>query len=72
VICINLCREFVGLRIVRSVVSATGKRELGSSLKDIESLAVKLALKKSPGEITAAAQLLEMSRAQMSYLLRGK
>jgi len=54
------------------VVSATGKRELGSSLKDIESLAVKLALKKSPGEITAAAQLLEMSRAQMSYLLRGK
>lgn len=45
---------------------------LGTSLKDIESLVVKLALEKSRGNITAAAQLLNMSRAQMSYRLKEK
>ncbi|MCP8467112.1 sigma-54-dependent Fis family transcriptional regulator [Pseudomonas sp. ZM23] len=43
---------------------------LGTSLDAIESLLVKLALERSQGNITAAAQMLGMSRAQVSYRLK--
>lgn len=48
------------------------ERELGASLKEIEGLLVDLALEKSAGNITAAAQMLGMSRAQISYRLKDK
>ncbi|WP_442968383.1 helix-turn-helix domain-containing protein [Pseudomonas sp. Z18(2022)] len=45
---------------------------LGTSLKDIEGLAVELVLEKSQRNITVAAQLLRMGRAQMSYRLKER
>jgi DNA-binding NtrC family response regulator len=39
-----------------------GDRELGTSLEEIECLLVKLALEKTQGNITAAAQILGMSQ----------
>ncbi|WP_375739972.1 sigma 54-interacting transcriptional regulator [Pseudomonas boanensis] len=44
---------------------------LSTSLKDIELRLVQLALERSGGNITAAAQMLGMSRAQVSYRLKG-
>ncbi|MCY1263161.1 Phenol regulator MopR [compost metagenome] len=44
---------------------------LSTSLKDIEHLLVQLALDRTGGNITAAAQMLGMSRAQVSYRLKG-
>ncbi|WP_374443219.1 sigma 54-interacting transcriptional regulator [Pseudomonas panipatensis] len=45
---------------------------LGTSLEEIERLLVHMALKRSGGNITAAAQMLGMSRAQISYRLKGR
>lgn len=48
------------------------EQALGTSLEEIERLLVQLALERSGGNITAAAQMLGMSRAQVSYRLKGK
>ncbi|BCT35393.1 sigma 54-interacting transcriptional regulator [Pseudomonas sp. BNK-6] len=45
---------------------------LGTSLEEIERRLVRLALERSGGNITAAAQMLGMSRAQVSYRLKGR
>ncbi|NBF03589.1 AAA domain-containing protein [Pseudomonas sp. Fl5BN2] len=45
---------------------------LGTSLEEIELRLVRLALERSAGNITAAAQMLGMSRAQVSYRLKGR
>ncbi|MCY1444884.1 Bacterial regulatory protein, Fis family [compost metagenome] len=45
---------------------------LSTSLEDIEQRLVQLALERSGGNITAAAQMLGMSRAQVSYRLKGR
>ena len=47
------------------------QRVLSTSLEDIELRLVRLALERSGGNITAAAQMLGMSRAQVSYRLKG-
>ncbi|MEG1041787.1 MAG: sigma 54-interacting transcriptional regulator, partial [Pseudomonas sp.] len=47
------------------------ERVLGTSLEDIERRLVRLALERSGGNVTAAAQMLGMSRAQVSYRLKG-
>ncbi|MGY2258198.1 sigma 54-interacting transcriptional regulator [Pseudomonas sp. SDO55104_S430] len=44
---------------------------LNTSLADIELHLVRLAMERSGGNITAAAQMLGMSRAQVSYRLKG-
>lgn len=46
-------------------------QELGTSLKDIELRLVQTALQRCAGNVTAAAQMLGMSRAQVSYRLKG-
>ena len=46
-------------------------RVLGTSLKEIEQRLVHLALERTGGNLTAAAQMLGMSRAQISYRLKG-
>src|SRR5690606_8372375 len=43
------------------------ERVLGTSLKEIEQRLVRLALERTGGNLTAAAQMLGMSRAQISY-----
>jgi len=48
------------------------EQELGTSLKDIELRLVRLALARCGGNITAAAQMLGMSRAQVSYRLKDE
>ncbi|BAU76641.1 Response regulator of zinc sigma-54-dependent two-component system [Metapseudomonas furukawaii] len=48
------------------------ERVLGTSLKEIEQRLVQLALERSGGNLTAAAQMLGMSRAQISYRLKGE
>lgn len=49
----------------------TGReQELGTSLKDIELRLVRMALERCAGNVTAAAQMLGMSRAQVSYRLK--
>ncbi|WP_414159487.1 sigma 54-interacting transcriptional regulator [Pseudomonas sp. BNK-45] len=45
---------------------------LSTSLEEIELRLVHLALERSGGNITAAAQMLGMSRAQVSYRLKGR
>ncbi|MNW08938.1 acetoacetate metabolism regulatory protein AtoC [compost metagenome] len=47
-------------------------RVLGTSLKEIEQRLVHLALERTGGNLTAAAQMLGMSRAQISYRLKGE
>ncbi|MHA6126540.1 sigma 54-interacting transcriptional regulator [Pseudomonas fluorescens group sp. PF-1] len=47
------------------------QRVLNMSLEEIELRLVRLALERSGGNITAAAQMLGMSRAQVSYRLKG-
>ncbi|MHC2148371.1 sigma 54-interacting transcriptional regulator [Pseudomonas sp. 210_17 TE3656] len=47
------------------------ERVLGTSLEEIERRLVRLALDRSGGNVTAAAQMLGMSRAQVSYRLKG-
>jgi len=47
------------------------QRVLGTSLEEIERRLVQLALERSGGNVTAAAQMLGMSRAQVSYRLKG-
>ncbi|WP_150764654.1 sigma-54-dependent Fis family transcriptional regulator [Pseudomonas fluorescens] len=47
------------------------QRVLNTSLADIELHLVRLAMERSGGNITAAAQMLGMSRAQVSYRLKG-
>ncbi|PSS58837.1 sigma-54-dependent Fis family transcriptional regulator [Pseudomonas sp. BBP2017] len=47
------------------------ERVLGTSLEEIERRLVRLALERSGGNVTAAAQMLGMSRAQVSYRLKG-
>ena len=47
-------------------------QQLGTSLEEIEDLLVRVAVERSTGNITAAAQMLGMSRAQVSYRLKGK
>jgi len=44
---------------------------LGTSLEALERRLVQLALERSGGNVTAAAQMLGMSRAQVSYRLKG-
>ncbi|MCY1450770.1 Bacterial regulatory protein, Fis family [compost metagenome] len=48
------------------------ERVLGTSLKEIEQRLVRLALERTGGNLTAAAQMLGMSRAQISYRLKGE
>ncbi|HHK0539421.1 TPA: helix-turn-helix domain-containing protein, partial [Pseudomonas aeruginosa] len=48
------------------------EQALSTSLEDIEQRLVQLALERSGGNITAAAQMLGMSRAQVSYRLKGR
>ncbi|CAD5108576.1 sigma-54-dependent Fis family transcriptional regulator [Zestomonas carbonaria] len=48
------------------------EQALGTSLDEVERRLVHLALERSGGNITAAAQMLGMSRAQVSYRLKGK
>lgn len=48
------------------------EQELGISLKDIELRLVHLALERCSGNVTAAAQMLGMSRAQVSYRIKGE
>jgi DNA-binding NtrC family response regulator/predicted hydrocarbon binding protein len=48
------------------------ERRLGTTLKEIKDLLVRIAMERSTGNITAAAQMLGMSRAQVSYRLKGK
>lgn len=47
------------------------QRVLSTSLEEIELRLVRLALERSGGNVTAAAQMLGMSRAQVSYRLKG-
>ena len=47
------------------------QRVLNMSLEEIELRLVRLALERSGGNITAAAQMLGMRRAQVSYRLKG-
>lgn len=47
------------------------QRVLNTSLADIELYLVRLAMERSGGNVTAAAQMLGMSRAQVSYRLKG-
>lgn len=47
------------------------ERVLGTSLEEVEKRLVRLALERSGGNVTAAAQMLGMSRAQVSYRLKG-
>lgn len=47
------------------------QRVLNISLDEIQQRLVHLALERSGGNITAAAQMLGMSRAQVSYRLKG-
>ena len=47
------------------------QRVLSTSLEEIELRLVRLAMERSGGNITAAAQMLGMSRAQVSYRLKG-
>ncbi|MDX9874040.1 MAG: sigma 54-interacting transcriptional regulator [Spongiibacteraceae bacterium] len=48
------------------------EQSLGTSVEEIERRLVELALERSGGNITAAAQMLGMSRAQVSYRLKGR
>ncbi|ANI13719.1 sigma-54-dependent Fis family transcriptional regulator [Pseudomonas citronellolis] len=45
---------------------------LGISLEDVERRLVQVAMERTGGNITAAAQMLGMSRAQVSYRLKGR
>ena len=45
---------------------------LNTSLEDLEKLLVQLAIERSGGNVTVAAQMLGMSRAQVSYRLKGR
>lgn len=45
---------------------------LGSSLEEIESLLVDTAMQRSHGNYTLAAQMLGMTRAQLSYRVKGR
>ncbi|MCY1186549.1 Bacterial regulatory protein, Fis family [compost metagenome] len=47
------------------------QKVLSTSLEEIELRLVRLAMERSGGNITAAAQMLGMSRAQVSYRLKG-
>jgi DNA-binding protein Fis len=47
------------------------QRVLNTPLAEIELHLVRLAMERSGGNITAAAQMLGMSRAQVSYRLKG-
>lgn len=47
-------------------------QRLHTSVRDIEELLIDQALKRSKGNITAAAQLIGMSRAQINYRLKEK
>lgn len=55
---------------LRAFVSGQ-RKELGASLEDIENMLIRLALEKSEGNVTAAAQVLGMSRAQVSYRMKS-
>ncbi|WP_150303167.1 sigma-54-dependent Fis family transcriptional regulator [Pseudomonas saliphila] len=46
--------------------------QLQTSLEEIEQLLVSQALNRTAGNVTAAAQLIGMSRAQVNYRLKGK
>lgn len=48
------------------------EQALGTSLEDIEQRLIRLALERTGGNVTAAAQMLGMSRAQVSYRLKGR
>jgi two-component system response regulator HydG len=51
----------------------TGERDkLGINLGEVEQLLVRLAMDRCNGNITAAAQVLGMSRAQVSYRLKAR
>lgn len=56
---------------LRAFVSGQ-RRELGTTLEDVETMLIRLALEKSDGNITAAAQMLGMSRAQVSYRIKSQ
>ncbi len=45
---------------------------LGTSLEEIESLLVETAMQRSHGNYTVAAQMLGMTRAQLSYRVKGR
>ncbi|MFG0356603.1 sigma 54-interacting transcriptional regulator [Pseudomonas sp. zbq_11] len=45
---------------------------LGTSLEEIESLLVETAMQRSHGNYTLAAQMLGMTRAQLSYRVKGR
>lgn len=65
----NALREPV-LESLQAFVSGR-QRVLNISLDEIQQRLVHLALERSGGNITAAAQMLGMSRAQVSYRLKG-
>lgn len=71
----DLSQELQGvenaLDSLRAFVSGQ-RRELGTSLEEVEVLLIRLALEKSDGNITAAAQMLGMSRAQVSYRIKSR
>lgn len=46
--------------------------QLGTSLQALEELLVRQAVERANGNLTAAAQMLGMSRAQVSYRLKGR
>ena len=51
---------------------ASGQRkELGSTMDEVEAMLIRLALERAEGNITAAAQMLGMSRAQVSYRVKS-
>jgi two-component system response regulator HydG len=56
---------------LRAFVSGQ-RRELGTTMEEVETLLIRLALDKSDGNITAAAQMLGMSRAQVSYRIKAQ
>jgi two-component system response regulator HydG len=67
----QLCAAENALDSLRAFVSGQ-TRELGTSLEEVELMLVRLALEKTDGNITAAAQMLGMSRAQVSYRIKPK
>ncbi|MCU1717948.1 sigma-54-dependent Fis family transcriptional regulator [Pseudomonas sp. 5P_3.1_Bac2] len=67
----DLCAAENALDSLRAFVSGQ-TRELGTSLEEVELMLVRLALEKTDGNITAAAQMLGMSRAQVSYRIKPK
>jgi two-component system response regulator HydG len=56
---------------LRAFVSGQ-RKELGTNLEEVEQLLIRLALDKSDGNVTAAAQMLGMSRAQISYRIKSR